>query len=1002
MCKKFILFVCMIFVLSITAAVYADGEAYIEAKGESVNVESVVFQSGSLTYIKKADKYGYKISNESASDKLYIDISNSFIYAKTGQPVEVEVGYYDEGSCSLAIGYAGFDGNIYKEKITEAVSLNNTCEWKTHTFYISDAAFTDSCPGKEGYDIFVKAAGENEGDYVAVSSVRVTKKAAAIPVTFNIQGTVRGNIYDDGGQTFSAVFMNQAEYHTNVSVRYFVYDENNSLAESGMQNSLALDASGSEASVIRTNIKKYGVYTLKLETVSRLESGERVMYSESLPFSVINKTTDGNVNLDFGISAHLDKYGNQTENVDIIKSAGFGIIRDELSWFYVEHYSNPKGDLKIPENKGRFQSYVVQNGMDNLMILGFSSAHYLESASIPPYTDEELEAFANYCAFMAEQYKDSVEYFEIWNEYNLVNFNTPNYDGTVYAKMLKYAYEAIKGANPNAKVVGMSLAGLTVGEKYGTSWDTFLEQALSAGAGNYLDILSVHFYQHDNEGVYTEEFFRTQKVKPLNEILAKYNVSLPIWLTETGWSNVINDKVANPVSEKQQAMYGVKLYLFSKAEHLWNRMFWYDYQNDGADTTENQHNFGLVDAASGVKAPGRAKSAFVAFAGMNKLMAGTRFKGRIEREGAEILWFEKDNGEDVAALWSDGRDGNKINLSLGTDKIEILDMYSNVKETVRNSLGIYSVTFGDEPIYIRGDFVRFEEAEAVPMINIEIPDENTYSGDVPRFKLVTDNTASDSKAVSVKLGLKLYKNDEIADFQEIIFTAEANSIRYMPFSAFDAGVGEFRYEISAAVGDNEVSAVKEYTVIKAEDDEFCNISYADNKLCVSGKAVRSRKCVSITVLDINTKDTIYIGQTTADEYGNYEFEPSGISAAEFNVTVNDGVLNSRDFHADDVCVRLLHNAESIKDVSLLKDGDVVEAYMTVNNTAADEKVNVIIAAYDGVKLLWAKSKMLRLSEGTGSVNVSMEQADKTDRLACFVWTENMQPAAAKYVAVRME
>ena len=43
-----------------------------------------------------------------------------------------------------------------------------------------------------------------------------------------------------------------------------------------------------------------------------------------------------------------------------------------------------------------------------------------------PYTDEQINAYVNYCKFVVSHFRDEVKYFEIWNEPNITAFNPEN------------------------------------------------------------------------------------------------------------------------------------------------------------------------------------------------------------------------------------------------------------------------------------------------------------------------------------------------------------------------------------------------------------------------------------------------------------------------------------------------------------------------------------------------------------------------------------------------
>lgn len=78
----------------------------------------------------------------------------------------------------------------------------------------------------------------------------------------------------------------------------------------------------------------------------------------------------------------------------------------------------------------------------------------MSNTSQMPYTDEQINAYVNYCKFVVSHFRDEVKYFEIWNEPNITAFNPENRTAADYTKLLKAAYEGIKSVNPNAVVIG--------------------------------------------------------------------------------------------------------------------------------------------------------------------------------------------------------------------------------------------------------------------------------------------------------------------------------------------------------------------------------------------------------------------------------------------------------------------------------------------------------------------------------------------------------------------
>ena len=130
------------------------------------------------------------------------------------------------------------------------------------------------------------------------------------------------------------------------------------------------------------------------------------------------------------------------------------------------------------------------------------------------------------------RYKDYIKYWEIWNEPDLpYAWNGSHAD---FVRVMKTIYEAIKAADPEAKVAAMALDG---------GFAPFLDAVLAAGGGAYFDIYSDHTYV---SGVELQA-----RLAAVRNLLAKYNCVKPIWVTETGCNTTI-EKRENETPEAEE------------------------------------------------------------------------------------------------------------------------------------------------------------------------------------------------------------------------------------------------------------------------------------------------------------------------------------------------------------------------------------------------------------------------------------------------------------------
>ena len=112
-----------------------------------------------------------------------------------------------------------------------------------------------------------------------------------------------------------------------------------------------------------------------------------------------------------------------------------------------------------------------------------------------------------------------IKYWEALNEPEIQTKELIFFKGTTdeYFQILKTTYNAVKSADPEAKVLHAGMAGMFKDPL------NFWKPIFAQGAGNYFDIANVHSIDADNE-----DFF----AKEMKDFLENYNLTKSIWITE--------------------------------------------------------------------------------------------------------------------------------------------------------------------------------------------------------------------------------------------------------------------------------------------------------------------------------------------------------------------------------------------------------------------------------------------------------------------------------------
>jgi uncharacterized protein (TIGR03437 family) len=131
-----------------------------------------------------------------------------------------------------------------------------------------------------------------------------------------------------------------------------------------------------------------------------------------------------------------------------------------------------------------------------------------------PAPPANIQDWRDYITAVAQRYKGSIRYYEIWNEPNDPTY----YTGTVaeLAQLTREAYSIIKAVDAGNTVV--SPAAYQPG---------YLDQLLQAGIAQYVDVIGHHFYRTPPE-------VSGAAMANVRLVLAKNNASsLPLWDTES-------------------------------------------------------------------------------------------------------------------------------------------------------------------------------------------------------------------------------------------------------------------------------------------------------------------------------------------------------------------------------------------------------------------------------------------------------------------------------------
>ena len=412
--------------------------------------------------------------------------------------------------------------------------------------------------------------------------------------------------------------------------------------------------------------------------------------------------------VDFGVCTHFGHgKGSAPYSLDLIRLAGFTSIRDEIFWDSVEKkigtfYFDPKYD--------KYVNAAVERDIRVLMLLDYGNPAPGEKVAHAgfPLDESGRRRFARYVEEMVTRYKNKIYLWELWNEPSAAIGIDP---GTVYLELLKATYPVIKSIQPDGKLICSGGAPNLVD-------GAFVNPIIKKGGANFMDGFAMHTYVSPytpEEGYATKghSFLEQVSVQSLwphykkmsKQITAEKSEPVDVWITEMGWHLADSFKTSNGeniiIDELRQAAYATRLFLLSRRYDATQCVYLYDFQDDGTNRKEREHNFGTI------RADYSPKAAYVAIAVLSYLLADKPFTGSIQ-DTPRTKVFGYGKGKDrVIAFWSVNHYADPVNekasnitLDLKCKKIKLTN-WQGQSAILKSEEGKFSLPITETPSFIR-------------------------------------------------------------------------------------------------------------------------------------------------------------------------------------------------------------------------------------------------------------------------------------------------------------
>jgi hypothetical protein len=321
--------------------------------------------------------------------------------------------------------------------------------------------------------------------------------------------------------------------------------------------------------------------------------------------------------------------------VNFIRIGQYENSSDYTSWEWVER---KRGEYSVVPELDDYVNSLVENGVHIEIQLLYGNPLYtspagsapqavtpepgsfhnpdrsLYSVFWPPKTDEQIQAFTKYVAWMVDHFRGRVEYYEIWNEPNIEYWN-PTANPEEYGRLFKAAAAAIHRTDPKAKAVFGGLSGAE---------SEFAKRALDAcDCAADIDVFAYHNYPGYGHNLNPEAVHADADTnpssKPMRDMVRSYRGMRSDLVF---WDDEFNDGIPSwkGSDESVQAKYIPRGLIIDRATGVRTFVWLIVGATDGNELDD----FGMLHGLLFKPDDFTARPAFLALQNTNSLFSDTR------------------------------------------------------------------------------------------------------------------------------------------------------------------------------------------------------------------------------------------------------------------------------------------------------------------------------------------------------------------------------------------
>ena len=277
-----------------------------------------------------------------------------------------------------------------------------------------------------------------------------------------------------------------------------------------------------------------------------------------------------------GVNAELTQYDAPAleRNLSLMEQAHILWVRQSIRWSDIEP---SRGEFQWGKTDKIFSVFKQHPQLKPIIVLISEPDWARPNQSTPTAPPTNVDDFATFAGAFAARYAEQVDYYQIWDEPNLIAaWGGQEPSAAAYTSLLAAAYKAIHAADSDATVIAAALAPTTETGPKNISDILYLADLYAFGAKDYMDAVAAKPYGFSNspeDRTVSQDKLNLSRIIALREVMVRNgDAKKALWASEWGWNSLPKDWSGNPsiwgsVTSDTQANY--TLSALNRADREW-------------------------------------------------------------------------------------------------------------------------------------------------------------------------------------------------------------------------------------------------------------------------------------------------------------------------------------------------------------------------------------------------------------------------------------------------